>query len=530
MKHTLRRHWPLLTVLALLWIAVAVFLYLSCRQNAGHLIYASDDPYIHMAMARNLVQHGVFGVTRYEFSSASSSLLWTLLLALVDWLCGVHPASALVLNVLFATLLLVVLEALLRRWQVPALVRLPILLGVLLFPPVTTLIFIGMEHVLHILLTILFVCWAAETLAGPPSPAKTAGLAALAVILPLVRYEGLFAVLGVCILLFFRRRWWQALWVGALSILPLVVYGAVSSALGWFWLPNPILLKGNYPGLSFIERFLVQLATSPEILLPLIAAGILIVYRLRSHGLVERGQLLLAQFVFVGLLHMLFSRAGRFGWFYRYEAYLVALGVFIVATVFWDTLREKGPSRVSSQRALRDGAVLVLALLTLVVWGRRAVLANGQIPRATTNMYEQDYQLGLFLQQYYRGAVVAVNDIGAVNYLADIRCLDLMGLGTVEALQLRLAGDASAAGLDALVQSRGARIAAVYEHWFEIPSRWILVGRWTIADNVAMAGDTVSFYALDPDAETKLIDGLQQFAPQLPSTVLQSGRYTQDRW
>ncbi|GAG74496.1 unnamed protein product [marine sediment metagenome] len=40
--------------------------------------------------------------------------------------------------------------------------------------------------------------------------------------------------------------------------------------------------------------------------------------------------------------------------------------------------------------------------------------------------------MALFLQKYYKGECIGVNDIGAINYYADIDCLDLWGLSNVE--------------------------------------------------------------------------------------------------
>ncbi|HVD77156.1 MAG TPA: hypothetical protein VNH43_06075, partial [Vicinamibacteria bacterium] len=76
-----RRRGPVTIALSILLVAVGALVAWSWRHCAGHLVYALDDAYIHMAMARNLAEHGVFGVTRYGFTSSSSSPLWTLLLA-----------------------------------------------------------------------------------------------------------------------------------------------------------------------------------------------------------------------------------------------------------------------------------------------------------------------------------------------------------------------------------------------------------------------------------------------------------------
>ncbi len=47
------RHWPVLAAIIILWCTVLLLLILSVRQNQGHLVYALDDPYIHMAIAKN---------------------------------------------------------------------------------------------------------------------------------------------------------------------------------------------------------------------------------------------------------------------------------------------------------------------------------------------------------------------------------------------------------------------------------------------------------------------------------------------
>lgn len=50
-----RRYWPRITSVLILWMAVAICLTLSLRQNQGHLVYVLDDPYIHMAIANYAV-------------------------------------------------------------------------------------------------------------------------------------------------------------------------------------------------------------------------------------------------------------------------------------------------------------------------------------------------------------------------------------------------------------------------------------------------------------------------------------------
>src|SRR5437588_12540650 len=106
MFHWIAAHWPLVLSILALWSAMGVLLALSMHRHEGRFTYALDDAYIHMAVARNAAEHGVWGITRYEFSSTSSSPLWTALIALEYRLLGVSDFTPLVLNLLFATLAL----------------------------------------------------------------------------------------------------------------------------------------------------------------------------------------------------------------------------------------------------------------------------------------------------------------------------------------------------------------------------------------------------------------------------------------
>lgn len=92
--------------LILLQLAFAGFCLRSIRINDGHLVYALDDTYIHMAIAKNVVQCHVWGVTPFGFTSTSSSLLWTALLSAIYFSISVTIWAPLVLNLLFGSLLL----------------------------------------------------------------------------------------------------------------------------------------------------------------------------------------------------------------------------------------------------------------------------------------------------------------------------------------------------------------------------------------------------------------------------------------
>lgn len=125
------------------------------RLTDGRFVYTLDDPYIQMAIARNLALHGDWAVTPGHFEPASSSPLWTLLLALVYRLAGTSDLVPLVANVVIALGVVVLLERLLRPFLSRGIVRGLAVLAIALAIPLPALVLTGMEAPLHVLLTLL---------------------------------------------------------------------------------------------------------------------------------------------------------------------------------------------------------------------------------------------------------------------------------------------------------------------------------------------------------------------------------------
>src|SRR5271167_2084671 len=75
------RYIVLLFAFAVVFVPVFVIESLAIRHTNGMLIYPLDDTFIHMAVARNLSMHHNWGINPFQFGSASSSLLYTLLLS-----------------------------------------------------------------------------------------------------------------------------------------------------------------------------------------------------------------------------------------------------------------------------------------------------------------------------------------------------------------------------------------------------------------------------------------------------------------
>lgn len=499
---------------AVLFLAgIASCCWISCRQNQGHLVYALDDAYIHMAMAKNFSLRGVWGVTRYEFTSSSSSLLWTLLLALDYRIFGVNEISPLLLNALVGILFLLAAASLFRTYELPPSFACAGLIALVFLVPLVPLVFTGQEHILHLLLSLLFLHSATRALSGEEDTYRN--LLFTGPLLGMVRYEGLFLVLVVCCFFAIKRKLRSAVLLGAVASLPALVYGIVSQSNGWFFLPSSILLKGNLPGQGFMPFLISGLrhwAEAPHMIF-LVLAMIAVLFVQKRRSALPPDLLMMNQiYVAAAVLHMQFAGVN---YFYRYEAYLVGLGLSIL---FLTVRRWEIPKPVWAALP-----VLVMTVL-LLLRGARGLYHT---PHAAKNIYEQQYQMGLFVRSYYQGRAVAANDIGAINYQADIRCLDLLGLGTLRVGAARREGSYTTETMRKLAGEENVAIAIVFDRWFPagtqlaLPREWERIASWKISRNVISGDDTVSFYAIGASQKPILLENLRNFSGQLPPDVIQ---------
>ncbi|HRU05453.1 MAG TPA: hypothetical protein P5137_06725 [Candidatus Brocadiia bacterium] len=530
----LRDGWPLLVALVALWAALGLTAAKAVKANDGRFIYALDDAYIHMAMAKNLAQHGVWGVTRHEFSSSSSSPLWTLALAGWYGMGGVDEAAPFLMNLALSSLLLLVVDALLRREPgVASWARALLLLGVVFLGPLTALVFGGMEHVAQTLLDVVFVFWMARVLErGRCDAREAAGLAALAVVMVAARYEGLFLVAAACGLLLLQRRWKLAVALGAAAWAPVAAYGAVSVAHGWFWLPNSLLMKGNTDAAQSLSRLLFHawqdtLFEARELLLLLAGATVVYGVRLRRGvGVWERRQILLALFVAAALLHAMFARVG---WLFRYEAYLIVMGLLSVAVASRELAAEAAGawrSWLRWERAPELAAWALLALLPLVAFEQRYEWGLKASVRATNDRYLEHYTQARFVKRYYNDATLFLNDIGMIAFFTDARILDIYGLASREpVLFRRLPGGYGQQEVYEWARSQGAKIAILKTEWREllrrVPSQWPHVMDWHIPRNVVFHDHRIAFYAADPAETAPLRKRLREFASCVPPDIEQ---------
>jgi hypothetical protein len=527
---------PCILAIEFYLILTGISIWYSMSRTGGHFIYPLDDAYISMAMSKNLAQHGVMGLTRHEFSFSSSCPLWIWLIALGNLLTGTAWWVALLLGLLGGVGVILAAHRILQTSGIGNRAAIFGLLSLIVLTPLPALAVSGMEHVLHIALVLWFVARACAWLTGQPSLAPFLKILALVPLMVLTRYESLFLAGIFALLLLARKKWVHAGSILAAALAPVVLLGMVSVSKGWQWLPNSLLLKGNIPDLSSFRGILnllglrsVGLLFGTPHLVALVAALLAIsIWRsARGEGIWTRGQLWIVFALGGTLIHLQFASVG---WFYRYEAYLVALGVIALLVNRIDELVRFRPRRhpVAAQNRLpnRSAAVLAAAIIAIPLFSRGAEALWG-FPEAAHNVFEQQYQMALFFRTYYPGASIALNDVGAVNYFADIRCLDLVGLCDRRILRLKKHRAYDTPEMARCAAAAQVQVAAVYDTWFTgsfgplIPAAWRRVGSWHIADNSFLGGDTVTFYAVQPQEAEKLERSLREFASRLPAGVAQ---------
>ncbi len=522
----MRKHAPLLAAFACFAIALASTLARSFERTEGRFVYALDDTYIHMALSRSLAEHGVWGIDGRTFASCSSSPLWTLLLAAAFEIAGVHAFLPALLAGLFAAGVLAAAHFRLRASGASPWPAFAILVAIAAATPLVPLVFIANEHAMHALFTLGFAVVSIRALTEKePSRRGAAALATLAALTVAARYEGLFLVAAVATLLAVRRRWGLALAAAGGAAFPVLAFGAFSLLAGGSFLPNSVLMKAKYPFLGLGGKILAfsgpsvvsEVLKTPELAVLVAGAAFFLAVRVRrTRTFWEPVSLALALFVAASLLHMDFARTGEF---YRYEAYLVAFGVLATGLACVDRTVPKG-------RAAAIASLLALALVP------RGLTALRDTPVATGNIHEQQVQTATFLRDHYRGAAVAVNDIGLAAFLADVRVVDLWGLANAEVARARRLGTYGPDVIRSVTEASGADVAVVFERWFErfggLPDTWVRVGQWTISDNVVSGSPVVSFFATRKDAVDRLASSLRSHASRLPARVRQSGAYVEE--
>jgi hypothetical protein len=527
----------LLGTLAVLYVATLV-------RTGGRWIYPLDDPAIHLSVARRLAYDGTWGVVAGQYQAASSSPLWTLILAPTQWVVrgAAGEQVPIVLNALAG---LAVVALLAPDWTAVrpasgrgaralwAVATFVLVVLVLYLPGLSVM---GMEHTLHMAL-VLATALAAEArwVRAPEAgwrwfrgaPYVLVAVAAAA------RGETTFVALALAggLVAVGWRRWRTDDWpraslrsrlaggvgLGLSAAAALAVFAAVNLSFGQEILPNSVILKSlgdrgdtrRSLGAAW-ERLMGDHLLGA---LLLVAVVVLVVASLRRSRLGDlRPAVFPALVTTVAIL--VHIELGAVEGSSRYEAYLFGLGA-------WTVLRALPAAHAAlATRWPRVGARVPAAALVLLLIP--AVTLQGwdtfRAPRESGITYEQRYQVAQFLAEDYPHAPIAIGELGYISLYHDGPLTDVYGLGDHEVLEARMADHKDPAFWDALQRRRGFVVVVTYDFTMfrMVPDGWYSVAAWR---NPNAQYPVTRFWATTPEQVAPLADRLRAYEPRLPDAV-----------
>jgi hypothetical protein len=504
---------PAVFALGLLCVAVG-WIIVTGTSLAGAFTYPLDDTYIHMAVARRLIESGTWGVNAGVSASVSSSPLWTLLLSGATALGLPLDYIPLVLSIAGGIVMVVIADALFIDAGMPAWPRALALVILLTVGYVPTLSMLGMEHTWHAALSLGFLL----ALRRRTEPRWRMALLALGAILPLVRFESLVFV-GFAIAIVWLKSRRDAMWLAVVTAVPVGVFILISLASGWLWLPNSILVKVSLEELTLAS--LPLRVPSGWALLDEAAGFASAIFVLQLSGVLPE-RLKREAWVVLGatFVHATLSSAGTLS---RYLGYLSAMLLVAMLSAMWAaTLAAWRGRSWRSDLALALSIVIFVSWLQPSWWRARDMFAD--TPVAMRNIGDQQRQSARFIRDFLSvpGPVI-INDLGYVAYAGGRDVIDIVGLGDTAIARLHLAGQMGPGVLRARAAGSGSQVALAYETWLidlggedEAPRDWIRIGTWKIDDNVVCGEDTVTVYATQPAAAARLRDDFRRFAQTLP--------------
>lgn len=320
----------------------------------GVFSYPFDDTFIHLAIAKNIAFHGVWGISPHSFSSASSSVLYPLLLAGCMKLVGPATWLPLAINLMAGIALLIVVRQWLARQHLGSLGQLLTLLALIWLTPLPAIVVFGMEHTLQLLFDFLFIysfseAWSRMRSVGKEYAELPWTVYLYGALVTAIRYEGIFIITIACLILVIGKKgsFWQRLTLsfqlGLVSFLPIAIFGIYALFNGGYFFPNSAIVKtlaSPLPQAGLIAKFLDDLTRrlylnhstvgglAIQRLLILLPLSYLFfkepLHKLSSYRCVL--QLLIS----ITLLHLLFASTFVN---YRYEAYLIGCSTPIIGVL-----------------------------------------------------------------------------------------------------------------------------------------------------------------------------------------------------
>ncbi len=489
----------------------------SILKTDGHYVYLLDDAYIHLAMAKNFAFYEVWGMTRYQFSSTSSSPLFTYILSVLIKVFGNNDQIPLYFNVFFSIGILYVLSEYYAEIFKEVKKTVLAILFTAFFIVLPLNILSGMEHVFQVFLFAVNIFCLSRI---GHNKLILFGFYFSLLLMGLVRFESMFYFVILAFMFAVVRKWKEALFVVLLGFIPIIAFCAFNYQQDGYFFPNSVLVKGTKLSLDanifeqvkviLLDNLLLNISFYKIGIFPLLLCMVFIYRDFINKSLKEvvRDNFLLIVFSLLMICHSMFADLkGHL----RYEAYILT-GFSMVLIPKCKGLFFNWKDYIVKEKWI---SLLVAANVFLMIykcWVAHPIMSNGG-----KNIYEQQVQSAKFLHQFYNTSKVVANDIGAVCYYTDIHLLDIAGLGSVETIHFnenKKSFDQKFGNfLSNYCLDNKYDIAVVYEGWLQgyVPSYWRKAATLKIEDKVTVARLEVSIYSIDVKNLEQLKQNIKKF-------------------
>jgi len=368
--------------------------------NSGLIVYTTDDAYIHLALAENILK-GHYGVNLQENSSPSSSVLWPFILSPFTGF-SLGYLIPLLINVLSSVGSIFIFFFILKKifFKEPTdnsiLIKVAILLMILLIIGTNLVgsLFSGMEHSLQIYLTLLNI-WGLILIVTDKNIPKW--FLAFIIIAPLIRFENLALSFSSLIFLYLTGYKKKALFSFLIIVLSVSCFSIFLLSLGLKPLPLSVLQKSSVISSSGFYAILENVKEnlfSPRGSLLMIGVFVLSYFSFFTER--NRAERLLAGcFSLAVLLHLVIGKEGR------YIVYIWAASLFIFIFLYREWIFKTITKIGFLKTALFSSTLTVLVSYYYIL----SILT---IPISSNNIYEQHYQMHRFVSDYYKNYAIDV--------------------------------------------------------------------------------------------------------------------------
>jgi hypothetical protein len=487
-------------------LCVVGFIISNLKNNQNFFVYPLDDTYIHLAIAKTFSNYQIWGVTKYQFVSATSSPLYTLIISIFIKIFGNCVFIPLFINILFCLLFFTVFYKT-NKERLNDFMYVLTLAIITFFIPLFHCILLGLEHTMHLFFTYLLFHFFVKIYSEKNLKKDIIQFHLVIALCMVTRYESIFMITLISFCFLLQKRW-LSITTFTTALFPIIIYGLISIKNGDQFLPNTLLAKGSFIkqyNIGFIIDFIIRkveyILSNAHILQMaslLIAVAILVVLKSVQ---ININRCLSILFIAFGSLIAQGIFAQYHG-YYRYENYLI---LFVTLSIIF-SIHEMCFSVKNKSQLLFILLLTGILFIPFILRNISIIYFNKNAPK---NIYDQQIQISRFLSKF-KTNTFAISDLGAICYYTENRIIDIAGLGTPGVLKL----NQKKAPLDAVFEKENVTIVATHATFYNsfIPKKFKPICTFTINNNIVCGEPTVTFFAKDSLVIKSLLNHIHEQA------------------